>query len=705
MTDLRLHLDIESYSECALGSAGVYRYAEHPSTEILCFSYKFSDQTAIWSWRVGDPLPAAVVQHIQAGGEVRAHNAQFERVVLNGVAGKKIGFPEISIEQTVCTAAKMAAHGLPRALGAAAEALGASPKSIEGRIVMLQLCKPRAKHPDGRYTVANAPEKFAILYKYCETDVEAEADIDSRVPDLSAAEQQVYVLDQKINARGIAVDLKAIADIQAVIAQYKEFLEAEMKRIVGVAPTQRAKIADWIRTHGYPGLTDMQAETVKALSKNPNVPETIKRVLAIYNTYNMKAVAKYDAILDAVCADGRLRGMFLFLGAGTGRWSSLIVQLQNLFRPLIDDPETAVSAFAERRLDWIRALYAIDPMKVAASCVRSVLIAGPEKDLLFPDFVGIESRGNAWLFDEEWKLDVFRKQDAKTGPDSYKVAYARAFQIAVDEVTKGQRQIGKVMELALGYEGGVGAFVTMVATYGIDLVEMTKATLAVIPDDVRESADWMWHNLPQTRNDLDYDTFIACDSLKRMWRTIHPKIVQGWKDLKAAAEQACQFPGRVFELPNGKIKFKVDGDWLYMRLPSGRRLAYYKPRWVEPREGTRFVNGRSEVYTVPGEMRYWGIDTYTRQWVEQSTYGGKLCENAVQALSRDLLVNAMFKLEDAGYPIIGTVHDEVICEIGTGIEDDDLSFEHAEIVMCELPKWAAGLPVAVDGHVAKRYRK
>lgn len=705
MSEPKLHLDIETYSECDLGSAGVYRYAEHPSTEILCFSYKFSDDPqATWSWRPGRPLPARVVQHIQQGGEIRAHNAQFERVVLNGVAGEKIGFPKILIEQTVCTAAKMAAHGLPRALGAAAEALGASPKSIEGKIVMLQLCKPRKKHEDGRYTPANAFEKFKILYEYCDGDVEAETDIDARVPDLSAAEQAVYVLDQKINARGWAVDLEAVANIKAVIEQYKEFLAAEMQRIVGVAPTQRAKIADWIRTHGYPGLMDMQAETVKQLAKNPNVPAEIKRVLAIYNTYNMKAVAKYDAILDAVCADGRLRGMFLFLGAGTGRWSSLIVQLQNLFRPLIDDPETAVAAFAARDLDWIRALYAIDPMKVAASCVRSVLIAGPRKDLLFPDFVGIESRGNAWLFDEEWKLEVFRKQDAKTGPDSYAVAYARAFNVLVSEITKKdpRRQIGKVMELALGYEGGAGAFVTMVATYGIDLVAMTKTVLPIIPEDVRESADWMWHNMPQTRNELDYDTFIACDSLKRMWRTMHPKIVQGWKDLKAAAEQAVQFPGRVFEIPNGKIKFKVADGWLYMRLPSGRRLAYYKPRWVEPREGTRFVNGRSEVYTVPGEMRYWGIDTYTRQWVEQSTYGGKLCENAVQALSRDLLVNAMFKLEESGAPIIGTVHDEIICEIDEGA---DGPFEEAARQMCDLPKWAAGLPVAVDGHVAKRYRK
>lgn len=686
---MRLHLDIETYSECELGAAGVYRYAEHPSTEVLCFAWAFGSGP-VWYWKAGDPLPQQVVQHIESGGEVRAHNAQFERVVLNGVAGRKIGFPFITIAQTVCTAAKMAAHGLPRALGAAAEALGAKAKSLEGKITMLQLCKPRKTHVDGRYTPANAPDKFAILYAYCPQDVEAERDVDSRVPDLSPAEQQVYVLDQKINARGIAVDLKAIDDIQAVIAQYKVFLRDELIKLTGVEPTQRAKIADWIRANGWPGLTDMQAATVKTLVGQDGVPSPVKRVLQIYSTYNLKAITKYDAILEAVCADGRLRGMFLYHGANTGRWSSLIVQLQNLFRPVIDDPEVAIAAFAARDLGWIRALYpGVDPLKVAASCVRSVLIAGPGKELLFPDFVGIESRANAWLFDEEWKLNVFRAQDAKTGPDSYKVAYGRAFQIAPSQVSKSQRQIGKVMELALGYEGGVGAFVTMVQTYGIDLEEMTRAVLPIIPADIRESADWMWHNMPRTRNDLSYDVFIACDSLKRMWRMIHPKIVQGWKDLRDAAIAAVETPGTVFKIPNGKVMFKTHDQWLYMRLPSGRRIAYYRPSVIEHEDGQ-------------AELRYEGIDTYTRQWKNVGTYGGKLCENAVQALSRDLLVQSMLKLEAAGCPIIGTVHDEVICEIP---EEAAGPFEAAALLMRQTPTWAPGFPVDVDGHIAKRYRK
>ena len=191
-------------------------------------------------------------------------------------------------------------------------------------------------------------------------------------------------------------------------------------RSTGVRPTQRAKIADWIRANGFEQLADMQAETVKALIAGNKCPDNVKEVLQLYSTYGMKAVSKLDAIEDAVCANGRLHGMFLYYGAGTGRWSSLIVQLQNLFRPVIDDPETAIDAFEKLDLEWVRALWPdTDPMKVIASTLRGMLIPAVGHDLLFLDFAGVESRVNAWLWDEEWKLEAFREYDAGTGPDLY----------------------------------------------------------------------------------------------------------------------------------------------------------------------------------------------------------------------------------------------------------------------------------------------
>lgn len=739
-----LHADIESYSECDLKSAGVYRYAEHPSTEILIFSYRFDDGP-VNAWvpydlppEIEQPLraklaarggilylckdqpPQEVVDHINARHEFRAHSAQFERVVLSGVAGKKVNFPHIRIEQTHCTAAKMAAHGMPRGLDDAAKALGTARKAEGGRMEMLQISKPKRptkKDPATRYTPQNAPEKFLACFLYNVDDVLAECGVDYAVPDLTPSELRVYHFDQLINERGIRIDLKAIGDVRALIEEYKQFLERQCEKLTadpltdeGLKPTQREKIADWIRANGWPTLMDMQAETVKALVKRDDVPGIVKQVLRIYSTYNAKAVTKYEAMIEAVCADGRLHGMFLYHGANTGRWSSLIVQLQNLFRPMIDDPETAIEAFSTRNLDWIRALYDVEPMKVFASCVRSVLISGDGKDLLFPDYAGIESRGTAWLFDEEWKLDVFRKFDRGEGPDNYKAAYSSMFKVAIELVTKAMRQIGKVTELFFGYEGGAGAFVTGAETYGIDLKALAETVLPTIPDDIRAEAENMWAEMPQHRAGLEHDVFIACDSLKRMWRRAHPKIRQGWRDMKAAAEQAVEHPGTAFSIPNGKIAFKVaeyrGRSWLYMRLPSGRRLAYYNPRWIPEQEvPAKDEWGNDYTQVIPGEMRYWGIDTYTRRWMELTTYGGKLTENAVQGLSACVLRAGLFALERADYPVIGSVHDEPITEP----EEGHGSLEHAGALLCseDVKRRAGvvGMPLAIDGHRGKRYRK
>lgn len=995
MSKRRLHLDLETFSECDLGDAGVFRYAEHPSTEVLVMGYAF-DNEDVKQWFPGTPLPDEVVQHVLSGGEIRAHNAQFERVVLNGVAGEAIGFPFIEIAQTVCTAAKCAANGIPRSLSDASKALGTFPKSDAGRMEMLQLCKPRKPTKNdltARYTLETAPEKFEAMYAYNLDDVKAERDVDHAVPDLSVAEQAVYELDQIINARGIAVDLVAIDNIMAVVTEYKEFLAFQCELETGLKPTQRDKIAEWIRAEGrWPGLVDMQADTVKALVANESVPDEVKKVLRIYSTYNAKAITKYAAILAAVCKDSRLRGMFMYHGANTGRWSSLIVQLQNLFRPVIDDPETAIEAFATRDLDWIRTLYGgVDPIKVAASCVRSVLVAAHDKELVFPDYAGIESRFNAWLFGEDWKLDAFRKYDRREGPDSYVAVYSKFFLIPVEDVKPKQRQVGKVVDLACfgpdtpvltesagyvriadikpghkvwdglqwvrhhgllkqgvrpvvtvagvkvtadhliatqgtwtrasqlassestlrqalatgsanlpwwhfwavlrskfsarvahrrtesttttcatgaapgaaaaqrkkpdtgpknfgptqtssptthivdgclavfrrvltdattqgiqrtriteaeefsylsrgaktaglfwrtlsslkvgttkrwswivptltedtsrgtsallagestaktsapsepcrrestplkeslptydlalcgalhsytvlsergpllvhncGYEGGVGAFVTMSETYGLNLAEMTEAVLPTLPREILETSEWMWGKFG-ANSGLDHDTYVACDGLKQLWRAAHPAIRQGWKDLKDAAEKAVQFPGTAFSLQNGRVAFKVVSykgrNWLYLKLPSGRLLAYYNPRWIESK--TIVVKnkwGKDEERIVPGELRYWGVDTDTRRWMEISSYGGRWCENIVQAGSRDILVNGMLKLEQRGYPLVGSVHDEPIAEV----PKDFGSFDEAGAIICELPDWAAGLPVAVGGHRGKRYRK
>lgn len=797
------HLDIETFSEEDLKSAGVYRYAEHPSTEFYVLGYRFDAEKRVTLWMpftpmpalnaigaevlkrcqekykgkyevhliISAPMPRDLYEHIikgrdalgnGPGGELRAHNAQFERVVLSGTAGKRVNFPKLTIAQFVCTAAKMAAHGLPRALGDAAEALGTHPKDETGRISMLQLAKPRKPtkaDPATRWTFENAPEKYIEVLTYNVDDVLAECGVDDAVPDLTPYEQKVYELDQLINQRGIRVDLVAIDNVRALIAEYKSFLEGAMEKATldvlldepGLKPTQRDKIAAWIRDHGFPGLFDMQADTVKWLLLRTDVPDHVKHVLRIYSTYGAKAVTKFETIVESVCRDGRVRGMFLFDGANTGRWSSLIIQLQNLFRPVIDDPDTAISAFSSRSLQWIKALYSEDPMKVFASTVRGMLIAAAEHDLSFSDYAGIESRGVAWLFDEDWKLEVFKKYDIilrdeqtgeilrnkkgeplRAGPDNYVTAYAEMFQVSVEEVTKFLRQIGKVVELFMAYEGGCGAFVTGAETYNINLEELAQIALPMIPEEIKAQAQKMWDEMPQHRAGLPWHQFIAFDSLKRMWRNKHPKIKQGWRDIKAAAEQAVQFDHDItklaakydpsheeitalkamrmhhgaYAIPNGKIAFKVveykGRKWLQMRLPSGRRISYFKPRWI-PEESVIRKDEWGNEYTeiIPGEMRYWGTDTHTRRWMEVSTYGGRLTENAVQGLSACLLRDGMFAKEEAGYPLIGTVHDEIIAEPKKGFG----SLDEANKLMCRGTPWSKGLPLAAEGHRCGRYRK
>jgi len=744
-----MHGDIETRSEVDLRSAGVYRYSEHSSTQLNCFGYRFDHETAISLWvpRVlpqpiidgvlercaakhptlivrifaQSEIPADLFEHIEAQREFRAHNGAFERVVLNGNAGRALGFPEVALRTIVCTAAKMAASGLPRALDDSAEQLDTPRKDEGGRIDMLRLSKPRKptqNNPARWWTPETAPEKFINLYCYNIDDVLAECGVDAAVPDLSKPEQEIYWLDQVINDRGVAVDVETVHTVQKLVDDYRAALEREMVSLVGFKPSQREKVADWLRDHGV-RAPDLQAETVQQLLKNPELAAPVRRVLLLYSTFNAKATAKYDSIAAAVCADGRLHGMFMYHGAGTGRWTSHIVQLQNLARPVIEDTDAAIECLQLGDLDWLRANYPkLDPLKVIASCTRGMLTASPGKTLVFPDYAGIEARYNAWLFGEEWKLQAFRDYDTilgydadgqavRKGPDLYVAAYARAFQLLIEQVTTAMRQIGKVMELALGYEGGVGAFVKMAQTYRLNLAELAAAALPILPEDARESAEWMWGKFG-ARSGLEHDVYVACDGLKYLWRRAHPSIKAGWRETREAAEMAVQHPGEIYTSAEGRIRFKMahykNHSWLCLRLPSGRVMRYFNPSWTEARvvrTPTGFDESDFIEEHVGGELKYWGVDTETRRYEETSSYGGKWVENAVQGGCADILRRGLVDLSRELYPVVGHVHDEPICEVA----EDFGSEEELRQILCAPLEWAPGLPLAIENHTSRRYRK
>lgn len=677
-TDSDCSVDVETFSKVLLKTAGTYRYAEDESTEILCLMFAFgSEPVNIWipdpflpqelklrvyRWleehqpgalfHTGYKCPQRIRWHADNGGRFWAFNAMFERTVLNGPAGKLINFPKTKRNQWHCTMVQAKENGLPADLKNCAKALKSKHlKDEDGRGDMLRLSKPRkpSKHnPATRWTPDDVPDKFMNLYSYCVDDVLAEREIKNSCSPITKNERKAYLLDQRINDRGWMVDLEAIDDVQFLIREYKERIEKKMIALCGLRPSQNAKLSVWIREQGV-DIPNMQAQTVEDYLRKKDQPQEVRWALRMYSLYNMKAPTKYAAMERAVSADGALHGMFNFYGASTGRWSSRIVQLQNLFRPVIDDPEFAIELFGEWEIDMIKMWFDKNPMKVFASCVRGMLVPRKGRDLLFCDYSSIEARIVAWMANAKDKLKIFSTHGLVY---EYTASKIWGHPLDLDSLKQFKKKhpdlrfLGKVSELAFGYQGGQAAGVKMAKDFGADLT-------------------------PEKADQVKWD-----------WRNANPEIVAMWEDLKDAAIEAVLTPGTTVQAH--RLAFRVVGDYLYMRLPSGRKLAYYKPEI------------RNE------ELRYWGIDTYTRQWTLCKTYGGKLLQNAAEGIARDLMVAGMFNLYRTGiYPILGTVHDEIITEPREGSG----SVEEVERLMVVPLKWAEGLPVKAVGERCKRYKK
>lgn len=325
-------------------------------------------------------------------------------------------------------------------------------------------------------------------------------------------------------------------------------------------------------------------------------------------------------------------------------------------------------------------------MEKCSSAVRGVFIAPKGKKFVIADLAGIENRVLAWLAGEAWKLEAFLDFDLRDGHDMYKLAYAKAFGIDPADVGKHERSIGKVLELMLGYAGGVGAYITGALTYRIDLEDMAKKAWAAIPDDTRaEAADFLEWQLGQgrTQHGLSDRAFIVCESFKRLWRGSNPAISSWWKELEEVVRRAINSPGQTLACRMHKIR--RDGAWLRIMLPSGRYLCYPSPRVEDD-----------------GKITFMGVNQYTRKWERLNTFGGKICENICQAVARDVLASSMQPIESAGYEIVLTVHDEIISEAP---DTDDYTHEHLAELMSAGCDWTEGLPLAAAGFEAYRYRK
>jgi len=703
-----LWFDCETFSECDLKAHSTHRYAEHPSTEITVAQWAIDDGEP----QVADMTAPATRENARArlplmralndpNVRVVAHNSRFDRTLLRHVWGV-----DVPIERWHDTMIKAMSHGLPGALGKIGTVLGLDDdlaKDKRGTQLIHMFCKPA---PLGvklrRKTRDTHPEEWAEFLEYSRQDIVAMRAIDQRLPSWNYRaghpELSLWHLDQRINDRGFAVDLDLARTAMAAADAEKLRLKREVTELTGgevTSTSKRDQLLKHIVEHYGVSLPDMKADTLRRRVEDPELPEAVRLLLSIRLEATKTTTAKYKALLKATSADGRLRNTLQFAGAQrTARWAGRVFQPQNLKRPDMKLHQIELGILALKA--GVADLVFDNVMNLTANAVRGCIVPGPGKKLTIADLANIEGRVLAWLSGEAWKIQAFADYDTVTGvdakgkpvrvgPDLYKLAYAKAFGIEPEDVDDYMRQIGKVMELGLGYEGGVAAFLTFAAVYDMDLDELAKAVHATADRSALFAAEriYEWAVKKNRALGLPRNIYVACEVLKKSWRAAHPCTTSLWADVGDAVRQAIRSPGVRFTV--NALVIQRDGAWLRIRLPSGRVLCYLQPK----------IEGDQQI-------TYMGVNQYTRQWARIKTYGGKLVENITQAVARDVMAANMQPIEDAGYPIILSVHDELLTETP---DTPDFSAMGLANLMSVVPPWATGLPLSAAGFETYRYRK
>lgn len=687
MSETILWGDLETFCETPINN-GTHAYAE--GVEVMLFAWAIGDEpVSVWDLTAGEPIPSRLRKAIADPNTILFfHNSHFDRTVL------RHAMPELAppVERWRDTMVQALAHSLPGALGALCEVLGVpqdKAKDKEGKSLIQLFCKPRPKNSKlRRATSKTHPVEWQRFVAYAGLDIEAMREVYKRLPkwNYQGAELALWHRDQRINDRGVCMDVQlAQAAIEAVDLEQKRLAKRTQVMTDGEvqAATQRdAMIKHIVESYGVE-LPDMQRSTLERRIADPDLPSPVKELLAIRLQASTTSTSKYKSLMKGISSDGRLRGTLQFCGASrTGRWAGRLFQPQNLPRPTLE--QERIDEGIEALKSGCADLLFDNVMELTSSALRGCIMAPAGKKLVVSDLSNIEGRKLAWLAGEQWKLAAFRRYDEGTGPDLYKLAYAKAFNITPEDVTKYQRQIGKVMELGLGFGGGVAAFLTFALVYGLDLEELATAAMPNIPRDVqREAKSWYDESVKRKATyGLSERVFIACDSLKRLWRRAHPETCDFWYQLERTVRAAIATPNKT--LYCGYLKVRRDGAWLRIQLPSGRALCYPSPS-IEK-----------------GNITYMGINSYSRKWQRLKTYGGKLVENVTQAAARDVLAGNMPLIEKAGYSIVLTVHDEVICEAP---DTDDYTDAALSSLLSTNPEWAPDIPLNAGGFEAYHYRK
>ncbi len=686
---MKLHLDFETRSTVDLKKTGAYVYAEHATTDVWCCCYALDDGP-VQLWTPGDTMP----EELREADLLVAHNAAFERIIWKYIMAPRYGWPEPELEDWRCTMVMAKAMNLPGSLENAAAAVNLPVgKDVTGRGLMLRMSKPRKKEP---LTWWNDEEKLQRLYAYCKIDVEVERELEKRLLQLTPSELDLWRLDQRINDRGVFVDRKLAHNAIRIVDTAKARLDAEISKVTGTAVTgctNRNQLVAWIREKGL-DVESVAKDQIEQLLARSDLESDIRAALSLRREGAKASTAKVDSLLAGVSNDGRAKGLLQFLGAGaTGRWAGRRFQPQNIRRPEIKDIDGLIGTILDGRLELFHLLYE-NPLSAVSDSIRGMITAAPGNKLLAADFANIEGRVAAWYAGENWKIKAFEAYDRGEGPDLYKLAYARSFQVPAEQISKDQRQVGKVMELSLQYQGGHGAFATMAVTYGVDLEKLAAAVKAFVEEDTWETAYDRFR--PQNAYGMARDTWTAIRIIIDGWRAAHPTIKQAWKDLEEASICAISSPNQIVSV--GSVKFKKRGSFLFMRLPSGRAISFPYPS-IKLKEMPWTDDRGAPVHREC--LSYRGEDPLTRQWTDQFAYGGQLFNYIVQGTARDILAEAMQRVEKAGYYVILTVHDEVVSETRA----DHGSLEEFNRLMAEVPPWAKGCPIAAEGWEGFRYRK
>ena len=650
-----LSLDLETYSSVDLGKSSVYRYVESPDFDILLLGYSADGgEVQVVDLAQGEQIPTEVIDALTDECVCKwAFNVQFERVCLSQWL-RRNGYPLRNERYAVpddpcmaylnpagwhCTMVWSAYLGLPLSLKDVGAALGLDKQKLtEGRELIRYFCVPGKDAT--RRMPASAPEKWATFRAYNLRDVETEMAIQERLRKYPVPEEvwSQYHLDQQINDRGIGVDRTLVRGAIGIDKRSREELTARLQELTMLDnPNSVQQMKDWLAANGLQTDTLGKKQVAELLK---TAPEPLKSVLVLRQQLAKSSVKKYQAMENAVCADGRVRGCFQFYGARTGRWAGRNIQLQNLPQNRMPDLEQARSLVRAGDYDSVRLLYDSTP-DVLSQLIRTALIPNPGKTFFVSDFSAIEARVIAWLAGEQWRQQVFAE-----GKDIYCASASQMFGVPVEKhgVNGHLRQKGKIAELALGYGGSVGALKAMGA------IEM-----GLQEEELKPLVD--------------------------AWRTANPQIVKLWWEVDRAVTRAVI--DKTATETHG-IRFTCQSGMLFITLPSGRRLAY-----VKPRIGANQFGGSA--------ITYMGTNA-AKQWARLESYGPKFVENIVQAISRDILCHAMQALRDCA--IVAHVHDEVIIEA-----DPSMSLEAVCERMGRTPPWAQGLLLRADGYATPFYKK